>query len=126
MSRNTSGVFTELLAPVTDKIEMTAAARFDQYSSIDDSVNKTSVGEGKNATTYKLSVRYQPTNSWLVRASYGTGFKAPSMLAIAQPLVSAGVTNNWACPFPGTPNCKPDIAQYDRLTGGNANLRPEV
>lgn len=125
MSRNTSGVFTELLAPVTDKIEMTAAARFDQYSSIDDSVNKTSVGEGKNATTYKLSVRYQPTNSWLVRASYGTGFKAPSMLAIAQPLVSAGVTNNWACPFPGTPNCKPDIAQYDRLTGGNANLRPE-
>ena len=88
-------------------------------------MNNKSVGEGKNATTYKLSLRYQPTNTWLIRGSYGTGFKAPSMLAIAQPLVSAGVTNNWACPFPGTDYCKPGIAQYDRLTGGNAELKPE-
>ncbi|MFZ6726909.1 TonB-dependent receptor [Undibacterium sp. MH2W] len=125
LSRKTSGVFAEFLAPVLDKVEFTAATRFDQYSSITDSVNNKSVGEGKNATTYKLSLRYQPTNTWLIRGSYGTGFKAPSMLAIAQPLVSAGVTNNWACPFPGTDYCKPGIAQYDRLTGGNAELKPE-
>ena len=125
LTRKTSGVFAELLAPVVDKVEVSLATRFDQYSSIDDGINKTTVGESKNATTYKLSVRYQPTTSWLLRGSYGTGFKAPAMLDIAQPLVAAGVTNNWACPFPGSNYCKPDLAQYQLLSGGNANLKPE-
>ncbi|MFZ6863969.1 TonB-dependent receptor [Undibacterium sp. Ji67W] len=125
MKRSTYGVFGEILAPVVDKVELSAATRFDQYSSIDDGINNVKVGQGNNAVTYKLSIRYQPSNSWLVRASYGTGFKAPAMLDIAQPLVRAGVTDNQACPFPGSAYCKPGNAQYDNLSGGNANLKPE-
>ncbi|MFZ6771360.1 TonB-dependent receptor [Undibacterium sp. SXout7W] len=125
MTRSAYGVFTELLAPVTDKVELSAAARYDQYTSIDNGINNTKVGEGKSAATYKLSIRYQPTHSLLLRASAGTGFKAPSMLDIAQPLVSAGVTNQWPCPIPSADLCKPGVAQYDRLTGGNDKLKPE-
>lgn len=125
MKRSTYGLFTELLAPITKELEATVALRYDSFAAINNGVEKRTMGERQSASTFKLSVRYQPTTALLIRGSVGTGFKAPDMLNIAQPLVSAGVTNPWACPFPGTDFCKPGVAQYDRLTGGNEKLRPE-
>lgn len=125
MKRDVAGVFAELLVPVVKGLEFTGAVRYDRVGAIDSS-GKT-VGETMDETTYKLSGRFQVSSALLLRGSYGTGFKAPSMLSIAQPLVAQGVTAaSYDCPFPGTDYCKPGKLQYSRLVGGNASLRPET
>ena len=124
MSRNNSGVFAELLVPVVKGLELTGAVRYDTISAINNS-GKT-VGTSMDASTYKLAARFQASPSLLFRASVGTGFKAPSMLEIANPVSPNGVTAaSYDCPFPGTPECKPGKLQYTQLLGGNANLKPE-
>ncbi|MCF8167510.1 MAG: TonB-dependent receptor [Rhodoferax sp.] len=126
LARDTYGVFAELLIPVTKSLELTGAVRYDSISSIKDSVNNTTVGDTMSAPTYKMSARLQLSPQVLLRASYGTGFKAPAMLDIAQPEVPAGVTAaSYDCPFPGTEACKPGKLQYSVLSGGNNLLKPE-
>lgn len=130
LSRDNYGVFAETLIPVIKGLEANASLRYDTISKIKDSVNNRDFGKTESAATYKLSARYQVSNRLLLRGSYGTGFKAPNMLDIAQPLVSNGVTAaNYDCPFPGdgsgSPPCKPGKAQYTQLSGGNENLKPE-
>jgi iron complex outermembrane receptor protein len=130
LERDNAGVFAELLVPVVKGLEVNASLRYDSISKIKDAVNKRDFGKTENATTYKLSGKYQVSNQIMLRGSYGTGFKAPDMLDIAQPLVSNGVTaSSYDCPFPGdgsgSPPCKPGKAQYTQLSGGNENLKPE-
>ncbi|MDT7835332.1 TonB-dependent receptor [Aquabacterium sp. OR-4] len=124
MERTESGAFAELLVPVIKGLELTGALRYDHISAINSS-GKT-VGKAMSASTYKLAARYQHSSSLLFRGSYGSGFKAPSMLDIAQPLVSNGVTAaSYDCPFPTSDYCKPGKLQYSQMSGGNAQLRPE-
>lgn len=127
MNRDNAGVFAEVVVPVIKNLELNGAVRYDTISAIDDEQNNRKVGKKMSASTYKLSARYQVSNSVLMRGSYGTGFKAPAMLDIAQPLVAAGVTAaSYACPFPGTDACKPaGSAQYSVLSGGNEQMKPE-
>jgi iron complex outermembrane receptor protein len=124
MKRDVYGAFAELLVPVVKNLQLTAAMRYDRITAIE-SKGQT-VGKDMDASTYKVAGRYQASPSLLLRASYGTGFKAPAMLDIAQPLVAGGVTaSSYDCPFPGTEYCKPGKLQYSRLSGGNADLKPE-
>lgn len=124
MERDLAGVFAELLVPVVKNFELTGSLRYDRVSAIK-SDGKT-IGENAKATTYKLAGRYQVMPTLLLRASYGTGFKAPDMLDIANPLTPNGVTAaSYDCPFPGTEYCKPGKLQYSSMLGGNASLKPE-
>ncbi|KQW45609.1 MULTISPECIES: TonB-dependent receptor [unclassified Roseateles] len=130
MERDNAGVFGEVLFPVLKDLEVTAALRYDTIKPIKDLINKRDFGTEESATTYKLSGRYQATKALLLRGSIGTGFKAPSMLDIAQPVVPAGVTAaSYDCPtaLPGfdADLCKPGRAQYSVLSGGNEALKPE-
>jgi iron complex outermembrane receptor protein len=126
LSRDTYGAFMEALAPVTKQLELTGALRYDSVSAIDDGVAQAKVGKDSSKFTYKLSARFQPTQQLLFRGSYGTGFKAPAMLDIAQPLVNSGWTaSNWDCPIAHAQYCRPGRTQYNVLSGGNANLKPE-
>ena len=128
MERDTYGVFTELAAPVAKSVELSLAARYDGYSAIDNGVTNTTMGKREHATTYKVSARWQPTQGFLVRGSYGTGFKAPSMLDIGQPLVNAGFTaSSYNCPtaLGNDALCQSGKAQYNVYSGGNADLKPE-
>ena len=127
MTRDTYGAFAELLAPVTKDLELTAAVRYDSIAAIDNGVTKSKFGNDMSKSTYKISARYQPTQQWLLRASYGTGFKAPSMLAIAQPPVNAGFTaSSYDCPIAHQDYCRPGKTQYNLISSGNENLRPET
>jgi len=124
MKRDNSGVFAELLVPVIKGLELTGAVRYDKISAI--TSKGTKVGNDMDASTYKLTGRYQLNPRVLFRGSFGTGFKAPAMLDIAQPLVANGVTAaSYECPFPGTQYCKPGKLQYSQMSGGNAKLKPE-
>jgi iron complex outermembrane receptor protein len=64
-------------------------------------------------------------DSVLVRGSYGTGFKAPTLTNIVKPLVNGGSSQFHACPITSTtdprfPLCNPGSSEYNLLTGGNA------
>ena len=127
MKRDNVGAFAELLMPITKQLELSAALRYDSISAIDDGILGRKVGEDASKTTYKVSARFQPSPVWLFRGSYGTGFKAPDMLDIASPRVSAGFTASpRACPFPGDALCRPGTTQYNVYSQGNENLRPET
>jgi iron complex outermembrane receptor protein len=130
LERDNAGVYAELFVPIVTGLEVNASLRYDSISKIKDAVNARDFGKTENATTYKLSGKYTVNSKMMLRGSYGTGFKAPDMLDIAQPLVSNGVTaSSYDCPFPGdgsgSPPCKPGKGQYTQLSGGNENLKPE-
>ncbi|MBT9491289.1 MAG: TonB-dependent receptor [Paucibacter sp.] len=128
LERKSGGVFAELQIPVIKNLEFNAALRYDKTDAIKDSVANKTVGESMSSSTYKVSARYQALPQLLFRGSYGTGFKVPSMLDLAQPLTAAGVTAaKQPCPFPGTDACKPATTeQYSVLSGGNEKLKPET
>jgi len=127
MSRDVYGAFAELLAPVTKDLELSAALRYDSISAIDNAVSNKTMGKDQSKSTYKISARYQPVKQVMLRGSYGTGFKAPSMLAIGQPLVNAGFTaSSWTCPIQHADYCRPGRTQYNVMSGGNENLKPET
>ncbi|MDZ5636580.1 TonB-dependent receptor [Janthinobacterium sp. GMG1] len=126
LSRDTYGAFVELLAPLTKSFEMTVGGRYDAVKAIDDKLHSKTVGKKDSANTYKVSARWQPVQTVLIRGSYGTGFKAPSMLDLAQPLVTAGFTaKKFDCPYPGTALCRAEATQYNAMSEGNPELQSE-
>ncbi|MBQ1784721.1 MAG: TonB-dependent receptor [Gammaproteobacteria bacterium] len=129
--RASYGLFTEALIPVIEDLEVTASLRYDYIDSVDDKINGGSVGQSDSDITYKLSVAYAVTDELKLRGSYGTGFKAPSMLAVAEPRTEFGVTSStYSCPFPDPADpfnayCLGDNSQYNVYREGNADLEFE-
>lgn len=129
MSRSQWGVFGELLLPLADNLEVTTSARYDSIDAVD-SKGFGTVGEKMDDATYKISGRWKMADSFAVRASYGTGFKAPSLLEIAEPLTDFGVTSgSYSCPFANTDPyaayCLPGESNSNVYRQGNAKLHPE-
>jgi iron complex outermembrane receptor protein len=115
---------------VVKTVELSAAARYDTFEAVKNALANREIGKEASSSTYKVSLRWQPSQSFLMRGSYGTGFKAPSMLDIGQPLVSAGFTSkSWDCPknleAENADYCQVGKRQYNVLSGGNENLKPE-
>jgi len=119
--RLVTAVFAELNAPITKTIELNGSVRFDDYEEVG------------NTTNGKLSAKWRPTNSFLIRGSVGTGFKAPTVPQLKAAAQSFGVTSS---PYDCTPElaaqaaavggtCRPNGTQYDVVAGGNPNLKPE-
>ncbi|MEC4726017.1 TonB-dependent receptor [Shewanella sp. D64] len=130
LERQNYGVFSEVQIPVIEDLNVTASVRYDKIDAIDDKLNGGTVGNSMDDITYKLSTRYQVTEDLLLRGSYGTGFKAPSMLGIARPQSEFGVTGgSYDCPFPsGDPlaqYCLSGKSQYSVFLKGNEELEPE-
>ena len=65
VSRNIYAAYGELLVPLLKELEADVAVRHDQYSDFGGTTNP------------KVSLRYQPVSSLLLRASWSTGFHAP-------------------------------------------------
>jgi iron complex outermembrane receptor protein len=130
MERDNYGVFTELVAPVVKTLEVSGAFRYDTFEAVKNKLANRDMGSKESSNTYKVSARWQPSSSFLMRGSYGTGFKAPSMLDIGQPLVAAGFTaSSWDCPAnlraENADYCQVGKRQYNVVSGGNENLKPE-
>ncbi|MCK9684465.1 TonB-dependent receptor domain-containing protein [Scleromatobacter humisilvae] len=134
-SRRNYGAFAELLMPIAKKTELTGSVRFDRYDRVKNDEPFTQVpnnltplpsqeeGNSFSHPTFKLSFRSQPVDMLLLRGSFGTGFKAPSVNQIAAPLAfSTNTSGSYACPFPGTPVCVAngtDPEQWDLISSGN-------
>ena len=114
-SRKVTAAYAELNVPLTKSLDVTAAVRYDKYNDFG------------NTTNPKFSFRFQPTKEVLLRGSYSTGFRAPSLyeLNAAQTYTNSGTVNDpLLCPTgSGSPAvCK---AQFMVLNGGNLELQPE-
>jgi iron complex outermembrane receptor protein len=134
-SRNITSLFGEIDAPLTKQVDLDFAVRGDDYSDIGSSVNP------------KLSLRYQPSQMLVLRASYNTGFRAPSLidmygyrLAGATTTTSAKWDDPLLCPGTGAPGTGTITAaalaagltssqvcnvKQPVQTGSNPNLLPE-
>ncbi|MBW8759080.1 MAG: TonB-dependent receptor [Burkholderiales bacterium] len=133
--RSNYGVFGELLMPIAKKTELTASVRFDRYGRVHNEKPFTQVpndltalpaeeeGNSFSHPTFKLSFRSQPADMLLLRGSFGTGFKAPSINQIAAPLAfSTNTSGSYECPFPTSPACVahgPGPDQWDLISLGN-------
>jgi outer membrane receptor for ferrienterochelin and colicin len=69
-ARDITSAYVEVSVPIVEGLEVTGAVRYDDYSDFG------------NTTNPKLSVRYAPLDSLAFRASWGTGFRAPSLAQI--------------------------------------------
>ncbi|MFZ3322299.1 MAG: TonB-dependent receptor [Usitatibacter sp.] len=115
-SRDVSAFYGEVNVPLLKTLELNAAIRSDHYSDFGSTTNP------------KVSLRFQPTQSVLLRGSYGKGFLAPSLYELFVPqtagLSSTGLNDPLRCPIThdNTLDCN---AQFPLTFGGNPQLKPE-
>jgi iron complex outermembrane receptor protein len=131
LERDQWGVFVEALFPFAENFEGTASVRYDDVDGVEDTLRGVPLDDGDSDTTYKLSAMWDITDWISLRASYGTGFKAPSMREIGEPRSEFGVTSaNFFCPFdasdPLAQYCIPGEQQYNVFREGFAGLEFET
>lgn len=143
-SRKSTGVYAELLMPLSKALEVTGSVRHDAFDAAENKRNFDNTGapqpsatQGNSASksTFKLGLRFQPMPELLLRASIGTGFRPPTLKDITDPLKDFGVISTQrACPAvapdPLALGCRVNPTQYKLQTGGNslsgsAGLKPE-
>jgi len=106
--RSLTAGFGELSVPVTKTLELNASARHDNYSDFG------------GADTFKTNARWKASDIAVVRASMGTGFRAPSLTSLWTPQTT-GTSAQFTDPkFPNYP-----AQQVQEVSGGNPNLQPE-
>ena len=71
-TRQVKAAYVEAVFPIQDNLEVTTAARYDSYNDYGSDVSP------------KISVRYNPIDELVLRASYGEGFRAPSLDILTQ------------------------------------------
>jgi iron complex outermembrane receptor protein len=106
-SRSITSAFGEVNVPVLKNLDLGAAVRQDRYDDVGQSTN------------YKVNGRYQPVKAVLMRASFGTGFRAPTLTDLWTPQTT-GTSEQFNDPATGQNNL-----QVNAITGGNPNLKPE-
>ena len=115
-SRDAHAAFAELNLPLLKTLEGNIAVRYDHYSDFGSTTNP------------KYSLRWQPTQSVLLRTSYGTGFLAPSLYQLWTPNIqgvsATGLSDPVRCPVTHDTgiDCQ---TQFGVVFGGNPSLQPE-
>jgi iron complex outermembrane recepter protein len=116
--RDVGGIFAELSAPFTKQWEGQFAIRHDRYDGVFDSATN-STSPKLNTTNPKVGVSFRPDRTLLARASYGTGFRAPSISEMFRP-VRSGITASFVRdPVSG------EVAQMAVNRFSNPLLKPE-
>jgi len=115
-SRNVESAFAEISVPIVKSLDANLAVRYDNYERVGNTGNP------------KGSIRWQPVQSLLVRASVGSGFRAPTLLDLYQP-EARGITTNGQrdrirCPVV-VATIQDCSNQFVTIGGGNPNLKPE-
>ena len=115
-ARSVESAFVEVNLPIVHMLDADAAVRYDHYQNVGSTVNP------------KGSLKFQPFQWWLLRASAGSGFRAPSLTdlyaAQATSVTSNGTRDPIKCPT-FDPNNQACSFQFSTVTGGNPNLKPE-
>lgn len=116
-SRDVTAFYAEALIPVLDTVEVEIAGRFDEYSDYGSDFSP------------KIATRWRPTNELMFRASYGEGFRAPTLRELSlQPAFSATYTTDEATciALSGSPCVGSQNVQVTTYSMGNVNLESET
>jgi iron complex outermembrane recepter protein len=119
-ARTVEALFVEASVPVVKGFEAQIAARYDHYGDFGDTTNP------------KIALRWQPARSLLLRTSWGTGFRAPTLYDLFTPVSyggspSADQRDPLRCPITHLPADCPGafLNSFRTASGGNPSLRPE-
>ncbi|MCH8944371.1 MAG: TonB-dependent receptor [Proteobacteria bacterium] len=134
--REVLAFFGELSYSPIDTVELSAAVRYDDYewTGLDQAI-PAFVTNGDDATTYMAGVSFRPMDNLMLRASYGTGFKAPTLgeLYLGGSFGVNRAVDTTVCTAttadPGATQAEIDEACSAReirsVSGGNPNLTTE-
>ncbi|MFV0543211.1 MAG: TonB-dependent receptor plug domain-containing protein [Marinicella pacifica] len=111
--RDVTSLFFEGLVPLTDNLELNLAGRYDHYSDF-----------GSNFSP-KASLRFQPMDNLTLRASYGQGFRAPTLPSLygKRAYSAEFVDDPVSCAILQLTNC--DDLQVAAYSQGNPDLSAE-
>ncbi|WP_440055797.1 TonB-dependent receptor plug domain-containing protein [Pseudoalteromonas sp. T1lg65] len=112
--RDNTAIFAEFNVPVTETLELQLAVRHEDYSDFG------------TTTDPKLAFRWSPADELVVRGSWGTAFRAPSLvqLHLGRTDESPSVIDKERCKQTGEDDdCSP--YEYTAIVAGNKNLQPE-
>ncbi|HUQ28784.1 MAG TPA: TonB-dependent receptor [Usitatibacter sp.] len=119
VSRDIKAAYGEVLVPLLTSLELSAAVRHDDYTGFGGTTNP------------KVSLRYQPVSTVVLRGGYNTGFRVPTFNQLfngltESPFTGATLVDFSRCPAgvvsanPGCEAIRPVI-----FTGGKPDLGPE-
>jgi iron complex outermembrane receptor protein len=106
-SRTVNSAFGELSVPVLKNLDVNLSARDDKYNDVGNTAN------------WKGNVMWRATKEIALRGSYGTGFRAPSLVDLWTPQ-TLGTSEQF-----NDPATSQTGLQVNALSGGNPNLKPE-
>ena len=115
--RKAQAVYAEASVPFAKGWESQIALRYDHYSDFGGTVNP------------KLAIRWQPVSQLVLRSSWGTGFRAPTLYDLHVPVQQMGTTDPihqdpLRCPV--THESRDCEEGFTSLGGGNVHLAAET
>ena len=110
--RDISSAFIEISLPILSTVSMTLAARYDEYSDFGSTANP------------MVNMRWAATEKISLRASWGTGFRAPSLaqIGLGPSQQSQFFTDTYGCAI-NSAYCA--TTDYTINFSGNSELEPE-
>ena len=114
--RQINAYYFESALPILDTLELNIAGRYDDYSDFG------------SETSPKVSLRFQPMDELLLRASWGEGFRAPTLaeLSAADAFSAEFAIDYYNCfNNTNTPAVDCPEQQFDTTVQSNENLLPE-
>ncbi|MEM6641130.1 MAG: TonB-dependent receptor, partial [Pseudomonadota bacterium] len=81
-TQDATALFAEAILPFSERFEMQLALRYEDYGD-----------QGGDTTDPKISAKFDVTDSFAIRGSWGTSFQAPSIRQVAGSVGNAGVTD---------------------------------
>ena len=121
--REVSALYAETVIPLLEGLELQAALRWEDYSDFGTTTNP------------KIGLKWQPIDSFIMRASWGESFRAPSLFELFNGSVTSfnSVEDPLRCPdgpggenFPTTTDIDCGNGQFRVENGGNPLLEPET
>jgi iron complex outermembrane receptor protein len=112
-SRDVTALYFETLIPILDGFEATVAGRYDDYSDFGDNFSP------------QIGLRYEIADGYVIRGSYGEGFRAPTLPVLTQQtsFSATSVDDPQSCIATGQPeNCNLQINEFIQA---NPDLGPE-
>ena len=111
LERTIKAVFVEFQIPILKGLDLNLAGRLDEYTGFGTTTNP------------KVTLRYAPTEKFLIRGSYSTGFRVPTFKQMFDPITES--------PLAATGLIDPATGQQipansaSTIFGGRSNLQPE-
>lgn len=113
--RDNTSLFVEVAIPLTEGFDIQLAVRYEDYSDFGTTTNP------------KVAFRWEATDSLVLRGSFGSAFRAPSLhqLGLGTTQESPSLVDDIRCDAVGNINKACEPQEYTVIFEGNPNLEPE-